>query len=142
MVKQSPIIVDSNIFIALNWAEDPNHLKALEHINQIEKLNLKIIINNHIIAETATVLMIRTKNIELASKVTKDLLSNPPNLKLEQITKPLQLEVLKIFQSQSRPHLSFTDATLLLQAKIHKSPLLTLDQNLKKTARKQKFKLF
>ncbi|MFH2061686.1 MAG: type II toxin-antitoxin system VapC family toxin [Candidatus Beckwithbacteria bacterium] len=132
-------LVDANIFIALNWKQDPQHQKAGQLLSNYFTGNSIFFINNYIVSEILTVLLLRLKNPTKTANLGLALYGSFPNLKVTQITKSLQLKSLKIFSRQHKHHLSFPDCTLLAQAQHLKiKNILTFDKNLQKVAKKLK----
>lgn len=132
------IIIDSNVFIASNWIQDPNHDNSLKILRKISSHNQIVIVNNYIISEVATVLLLRTKDVDRAAFVAKSMYQNKRTRKLYQLTKDNQLEILEIFASQQSPKLSFTDCSILWQAKKHNANIATFDKHLLKVHQSMK----
>lgn len=126
-------LVDANSFIALAWKKDPNHLKSANLFNQMKVENYLFVTNNYLVSEVATVLLMRFKNPALVVVLTKVFYFPPPNLKMIQISKQLQLKALEIFSKQEKPKLSFPDCTLIAQALEKKiKTIFTFDKNIRK----------
>jgi len=126
-------LVDANAYIALNWENDLNHRQSALVFKSLRKQKYLFLINNYLVSEVATVLLLKLKDVSLVTAVIKVFYSPPANLKMIQVDKKMQLGALKIFSRQTRPKLSFPDCTLITQALVYKiKTIFTFDRNIRK----------
>lgn len=133
MEDQDKILVDANVFVALYHPLDPHHLRALKILNEFKDLRIFYITNNYIISEAATVILLRSKNVTLASSFVEESLERKMGwFKIFQVNKTFQIEAYSIFKKQEKHRgefLSFADCTLLAQAKRQKiKSIFTFDK--------------
>ena len=119
--KIKKVLIDANVFIALNWPKDSCHIQAKKILKNIEK-KYQLLTNNYLVAETLTVLLLKTKDVEKTSILANGFYYHSEPFKMLQAPKSLQFKTLKIFSKQQKPLLSFADCTLIAQA---------IDQNIK-----------
>lgn len=126
-------LVDSNVLIAYLVTIDTLHDQSKTVLNLAR--NTHKYFNPFIVAETLTVVLQKSKDIALirniapllASNQLADLHCSPASLKLVATT-------LKVFTSQPKTYLSFTDCSLIAQARILNIPtILTFDKDLRRT---------
>ena len=120
--KIQKILIDANVFIALNFPLDSCHQKAKKLFDKI-KNSYQLVTNNYLVSEALTVLLIKTKNIQKTKTLAFRFYHQPDPFLMIQINKKLQLKTLEIFSNQKKPKLSFPDCTLVAKPWIRKSPL-------------------
>lgn len=129
--KIQKVLIDANVFIALNWPKDSCHKQAKKLLKNIEE-KYELLTNNYLVAETLTVLLLKTKSIEKTSILANGFYHYSEPFKMLQVSKSLQLKALKIFSKQQKPLLSFPDCTLIAQAIDQNiKTIFTFDQNIK-----------
>lgn len=119
------IILDSNIFIALFFPEDPLHEKATGFLELLE--NRKFMYTSEVLEEVVTIIAIR-KNSELAITV-KNTLQENFTIFPEKISKE---GIWSDFESLSPHRFSYTDVSLYSLSKKFGVEVLTFDDKLKK----------
>lgn len=126
------ILVDSNVLIALNSRKDSTYDRAIDIFERI--ILTKKVLNDLIVNEIASVLLIRTKDLFLSSEVSSHLLEDKnADFTTRRVTKKLMIRTQEIFADQKGKSLSFTDCSLIAQAEIEGiDTILTFDKNLKK----------
>ena len=130
--KIQKILIDANVFIALNFPLDSCHQKAKKLFDKI-KNSYQLVTNNYLVSEALTVLLIKTKNIQKTKTLAFRFYHQPDPFLMIQINKKLQLKTLEIFSNQKKPKLSFPDCTLVAQALDQKiTTIFTFDRNVKK----------
>lgn len=116
------IFIDSNIIIAAFNKEDNSHDRAIGLLEKI-KNNPKVI-NYLIFNEIATVLLLRTKDIDFVGQLTKHFLSKEMNdFKIVNLTKELMRKTNDVFINQNGSSLSFADCSLIAQAELRMSSI-------------------
>jgi len=131
--KVQKILIDANVFIALNYLKDSCHQKAKKIFQEVEK-KFEMVTNNYLVSETLTVLLIKTKSVEKTKSLALGFYYHPDPFKMIQVSRLLQLKSLKIFSQQEKPKLSFADCTLISQAKEQKiKNIFTFDANLRRS---------
>jgi predicted nucleic acid-binding protein len=114
--------VDSNVLIAVANADDALHGKSIE-------LDLTAALTNQLaFAEVANVLQNRVKDKQRVLQVLSQITNNMNIIALSQADMDESLSVYE----QNYPKLSFTDSSLLVQAKSMGQGLLTFDDKLVK----------
>lgn len=131
--KRNKILVDASFFIAVEWKNDPNHLKAEDCSRQLTEYSPIFVTNNYITAEILSVLLIRLKSLKHIKDFGRRVYGiKSPALKIYQVTQLLQEEAYKIFKNQKKykkGFLSFFDCTLIAQARKQKiKTILTFDK--------------
>lgn len=130
--KKEEILIDANVFVALNFPLDSCHQKAKELFDKV-KNSYQLVTNNYLISETLTVLLIKTKDIQKVKTLAFRFYHQSHPFIMAQINKRLQLKTLEIFSAQKKPKLSFSDCTLIAQALHQKiNTIFTFDNDLKK----------
>lgn len=83
-------------------------------------------------SEITTLILLRGKNLPLATKVAQDFIDGTfPKFKLTKTSKKLTQQTLKIFQQQKSGQLSFADASIVAQAQIEQIPtIFTFDKDI------------
>ena len=137
MVKK--ILVDSNILIALYCPQDSQHLKAKKIIELLTQDKVEFFIHSLIILEVLTVLKQKTKT-EILKKVKQYLFDPNYYILLEEkfLLQPDDF-VFRIFEENK--NISLVDAKLIELAFLKNLNLLTLDQRLRRTAKKYQINL-
>ncbi|MBU0579243.1 type II toxin-antitoxin system VapC family toxin [Patescibacteria group bacterium] len=124
------IIVDSNVLIGFYIPHDALHQQAKKIIKQTRHLHKTI--NEYLLSEITTLILLRGKNLPLATKVAQDFIDGTfPKFKLTKTSKKLTQQTLKIFQQQKSGQLSFADASIVAQAQIEQIPtIFTFDKDI------------
>jgi len=129
--KSKKILIDANVFIALNFPQDSCHQKAKELFDEI-KNSYQLLTNNYLVSEALTILLMKTKNIQKIGILACRFYHQAEPFIMAQVDKKLQLEALEIFSTQEKPKLSFPDCTLIAQALEQKiTTIFTFDRNIR-----------
>jgi len=128
------IILDSNVLISAFNSKDSRHDLAIKLLNGI--VDEEIWINQFILVEFSTVLLLRTKDLKLSEEVTRSLRSID-NVMESHFNGEEFGKILSFFYQQSSAKLSVPDCSLLYQAKKNRSGVLaTFDKDLRQAAGK------
>lgn len=130
------IIIDASFFIALFHPLDPNHGRAKGFIQEHKESSTLYTTNNYLISEAVTMLLLRSKNLELAVTFAHLCYSQQVAwFSINQVDQVLQSEALEVFKAQKKykgEFFSFADCTLIAQAGRQKiKTILTFDQSFK-----------
>lgn len=133
MEEHDKILVDANIFIALYYSLDPHHQKVLSLIKRLQPFKIFYVTNNYIINEAITLILIRSKSLSLASNFAGKVYKQTAKwFAMYQADEFHQKETCLLFESQKKyrgEFLSFTDCTLIAQAKRQKiKTIFTFDE--------------
>ncbi|MBU0576460.1 PIN domain-containing protein [Patescibacteria group bacterium] len=130
-MKSDKLIVDSNVLVGFYIPKDTLHQQAINIIKQTR--HLPKIINDYLLSEITTLILIRGKNLSLATKIGQDFINDTfPKFSLTQINKRLNQQTLKIFRQQTSNKLSFADCSIIAQAKIEKIlTIITFDKHIR-----------
>jgi len=121
------VILDSCVLIAYFRENELNHDEAVKIMEQ----SRKIIINDYVLGEIYTVIMLRdsqTKAKEVLNWIIRD-----PLIQTERLLKQELDEVIDTL-NQNNAKLSFVDVSLVVQAKSLNCELITFDKKLKNYA--------
>jgi len=116
-------LVDSNVFIAYFRLNEKWHQKAKELLLSLDE----IIINDYVLSEIYTVLMIR-ESYQIALKALKWITKNP-KIKIEKLTSQ-EIKQVVFFIEENFTKLSFVDISLLIMSKKRNYKLISFDQDL------------
>jgi len=119
------LLLDSNIFIAYFRQEEEKHAEAQQIIHQAPQ----IIINDYVLSEIYTVLMLR-ESYEIAKKVLSWIASNP-KIVIQRLTNE-EIQSTVAFIQKQKTLLSFVDITLIIMSRERNYELATFDVALKK----------
>lgn len=115
-----PIFIDTGLFLALYDAEDAYHSRSKELFKDALTGSLgRIYTSDYIIDEAITIIMVRTKQHNLAAELGKYLIESPRITKLT-VDDDAFAEAWRIFQSLNDKFLSFTDCTSLALLEKHR----------------------
>lgn len=130
-MRSNKLIVDSNVLIGFYIPKDALHHQAKAVIEQTK--NLPKIINNHLLSEITTLILLRGKNLPLATKIAQDFIDGTfPKFGLAKTNKELNSLTLKLFQKQRTNQLSFTDCSIVAQAQLDNiHTIATFDKDLR-----------
>ena len=117
------LILDSCVFIAYFRIEEESHKKAKKIIKESEH----IIINDYVLSEIYTVLMLR-ESYEIAQKALNWIISNP-KITIERLTNNEIKEVVT-FLNTKQTSLSFVDVSLIVMQKNKKKKLVSFDKEI------------
>jgi uncharacterized protein len=111
--------IDTGLFLALYNAEDTYHQKSKEIFKNAFSGKLgKLYTSDYIIDETITILLVRTKQHNLAVELGKYIIESPRITKLT-VDDDVFADAWSTFQSLKDKYLSFTDCTSLALSKKH-----------------------
>jgi len=125
-------IIDTNILVALYYKNDSTHNQVIKLLSQHKLKSTVLHFNNLILSETITVILGRSKNLQLARQAYNNLaLTTSNNFKLTRFNPKLEKTTYQIFFNQPKYHLSIADCSLIAQAKLLNTKyILTLDKKL------------
>lgn len=133
--KGQKIIVDANILVGAHYFYDALHYKTTKVLEKLHKYKPQYYTNNYIIAETLTVLLVRSGNLKITRLFGESVYKESEVwFKILQIDEKLQKSSFEILKNQNIKHglLSFQDCTLIAQARREKiKTILTFDKTLK-----------
>ncbi len=136
MVKKFEILVDANFFVALNWKYDPHYKKAVAISEELNGQKSVYITNHYVVAETLTVLRIRSKDFNDALSFGRVVFEkNNPWFTVKEVNDNLKAEAWNIYKRENigKAKFSFTDCILIAQAKLQGiSQIITFDKDFKK----------
>ena len=121
------IIADSSFLVAFFDETDNQHKKAVEDMKRIEGENIDIMVNEHVLGETATVLLYHN-GIE-AAKIF--LLYAKENFEIDTIDGEYRYATIEIFINQNKK-LSYIDASVVHLARFLQLPIACYDENILK----------
>jgi predicted nucleic acid-binding protein len=108
------VFVDTSVWIAARNLDDVNHLRAKEILTSMLKGELgEIYTSDYILDEVVTLMLKRTKRLELAIEMGEYILKSPRIRKLR-ITEEIFDDAWKKFKSLKGKLMSFTDCTSLV----------------------------
>jgi predicted nucleic acid-binding protein len=114
------IFIDTGLFLALYNAEDTYHQRSKQLFKDALTGSLgRIYTSDYIIDEAITIIMVRTKQHNLAAELGKYLIESPRITKLT-VDDDVFTEAWRIFQSLNDKFLSFTDCTSLALLEKHR----------------------
>ncbi|NLF87781.1 type II toxin-antitoxin system VapC family toxin [Candidatus Bathyarchaeota archaeon] len=114
------IFIDTGLFLALYNAEDAHHQRSKELFKDALTGSLgRIYTSDYVIDEAITIIMVRTKQHNLAAELGKYLIESPRITKLT-VDGDVFTEAWRIFQSLNDKFLSFTDCTSLALLEKHR----------------------
>ncbi len=114
------IFIDTGPFLALYDAEDTHHKRSVELFKDALTRKLgRIYTSDYIIDEAITIIMVRTKQHNLAAELGKYLIESPRITKLN-VDSDTFAEAWRIFQNLKDKFLSFTDCTSLALLEKHR----------------------
>jgi len=113
------VFIDTGIFLALYNFEDTYHHRSKELIKNALTGNLgRLYTSDYVIDEAITIVMVRTKQHELAVELSKYLIESPRITKLT-VDKDAFTDAWKKFQTLKDKALSFTDCTTITLSEKH-----------------------
>jgi predicted nucleic acid-binding protein len=108
------VFVDTSVWIAARNLDDVNHLRAKEILTSMLKGELgEIYTSDYILDEVVTLMLKRTKRLELAIEMGEYILKSPRIRKLR-VTEEIFDDAWKKFKSLKGKLMSFTDCTSLV----------------------------
>lgn len=131
-MSNNKIVVDSNILIGFYLSTDALHSQAKSVIKETKDIPKAI--NNYLLSEITTLILLRGKNLPLATRVAQDFIKDTfPKFNLVKTNSKLNQITLDIFQNQKTNQLSFTDCSLIATARMEKIKIIaTFDKDLRK----------
>lgn len=106
--------MDTSVWIAARNLDDVNHLRAKEILTSMLKGELgEIYTSDYILDEVVTLMLKRTKRLELAIEMGEYILKSPRIRKLR-VTEEIFDDAWKKFKSLKGKLMSFTDCTSLV----------------------------
>ena len=126
----SSCLIDANVFVAGYLVDDTQHLIGKKIFNGLSAKNKQT--NYWLVAEVATVLLMKSKNLSFTQKIIDDLFFS--DQALVPVT-PISLELWQathdVFVEQKNHKLSWADCSLIAQARLEDvQTIATLDQDL------------
>jgi len=136
MAENRPkIFVDSNVLVALYRLDDSLHQQAVQLAADLDKLKPLYVTNNYCINEALTILLLRTKSLEVSIRLGQLAYEKiNPWFKVLQVDKHIQKEAWDLFQQQKpNDQISFADCTIIAQVRDQNITQITsFDRNLQK----------
>jgi predicted nucleic acid-binding protein len=123
------VLIDTGLFLALYDVDDAHHKRSKELIKDALTGKLgRIYTSDYIIDEALTILLVRTKQHDIAVELGKYLLESPRITRLT-VGSDVFLDAWEKFQCLKDKYLSFTDCTsLALAEKYHIKQLMSFDR--------------
>ena len=121
------IVVDSSFLVALFHEKDEFHKKAIEDMRNYEKKRERFIISEHVLGETATVLLYYAglkKAVSFIEYVVE-------YFEVHKNSEDYFQSVLSVFKKQKH-ELSYVDASVVSLANFYRCPAATYDKNILK----------
>jgi len=109
-VKSKTILVDSDIFVAINKSDDSNHKKAEKLLENLLTQQVCFVTTNYIFSETITVLSQKVGHAA-AVKFVSDIKVSKSDFEVYWITPEIEEEAIEIFNKQTSKNVSFVDCT-------------------------------
>ncbi len=121
------IIADSSFLVAFFDEADNQHKRAFEDMKQIEERQLDILVSEHVLGETATVLLYHAglEKAKLFLEYAQE------NFQIDPVDGEHRQATIRIFVNQNR-QLSYIDASVVLLAKFLHLPVACYDENILK----------
>lgn len=119
------LILDSCVLIAYFRYEDEHFEESKKIINETSK----IILNDYVLGEIYTVLMLR-ENIQIAQDALQWIVSNP-KIEVQRLNEE-ELKGVFTFLQKTKTKLSFVDVSLFIMHKNDKGKLFSFDKELMK----------
>ena len=119
------ILADSSFLVAFFDKTDSQHEKAVADMKKIEEQALDILVNEHVLGETATVLLYRAglNSAKIFLNYAEE------NFKIE--CGEYRQAIFKIFSDQKR-QLSYIDASVIHLSRFLRVPVICYDENILK----------
>lgn len=121
------IVADSSFLVAFFDEADSQHKKAVEDMKYIEEKKVDIMVSEHVLGETATILLYHASLG--AAKLFLDYAQE--NFEIDPADGEHMPATIKIFINQNR-QLSYIDASVVLLAKFLHLPVICYDENILK----------
>ena len=121
------ILADSSFLVAFFDETDNQHKRAVEDMKRIEEKNLDIMVSEHVLGETATVLLYHA-SLE-AAKAFLDYAQE--NFEIDPVDGEHRLATIKVFVNQDR-QLSYIDASVVFLATFLHLPVICYDETILK----------
>ncbi len=119
------LILDSCVLIAYFRREDQHFEESKKIINETSK----IILNDYILGEIYTVLILR-ESLQIAQEALTWIVSNP-KIEVQRLNEE-ELKEVVFFLQKTKTKLSFVDVSLLVMHKNEKGKLFSFDKDLMK----------
>ncbi len=135
-MTSNTIVVDTNIIVSLLNQRDATHKVVSKLLKKIEEEHATFFLNSLILAEICTVLLLRSKSVQLAADARKLLTTPGGNFSIVPFAEALEKQTYQVFALQTKPRLSVADCSLIAQAKLlNITHIFTLDKQLQKVLR-------
>lgn len=118
-MKSKTILVDSDIFVAINKSDDFNHKKAEKLLESLLTQQVCFITTNYIFSETITVLSQKVGQTA-AVKFISDIKTPQSDFEVYWITPEVEEEAIEIFRKQTSKNTSFVDCTNMAALELNK----------------------
>ena len=130
--NMSSCLIDANVFIAGYLVDDTQHIVGAGLLKSLSSKTKKI--NYWLVAEVATVLLLKSKNLSFTQKIIDDLFfSNQALISAIPISPELWQATHNVFVEQKKNKLSWADCSLIDQARLEDvQTIITLDKDLSK----------
>lgn len=137
------IAIDANFLVALAYPDDPHNLTAEKVFLQLIKRRPIFIVNNYILAEAVTVILLRSKKMDKVKFLKKDILKKHSQLfRTAYIPANFNEKIYQVFIGQKKykgNFLSFTDCSLIAQARRQGiRTIITFDETFKQFSKEFK----
>lgn len=106
--KIKKIFVDSDAFVALAKADDANHLKAQEILNQLIDKQVAFLTSNYVFAETVTVISQRVGH-KAAIVFIQQIKTAEPLFSIHYVDQEIEDLAIDLFKVQHSKNVSFVD---------------------------------
>lgn len=118
-MKSNSILIDSDIFVAINKSGDSNHQKAKKILENLLTQIVCFVTTNYIFSETITVLSQKVGHAE-AIKFISDVKSPQSDIEVYQVSPEEEEEAIEIFKKQTSKNTSFVDCINMAALKSNK----------------------
>ena len=128
----SSCLIDANVFVAGYLVDDTQHPAGAAMLKNLSSKIKKI--NYWLVAEVATILLLKSKNLSFTQKIIDDLFFGDQALiSVSSISAELWQATHNVFAEQKNHKLSWADCSLIAQARLEDvQTIATLDQDLSK----------
>lgn len=107
-MKFKTILVDSDIFVAINKSDDTNHVRAKKILESLFAQQVCFVTTNYIFSEVVTVLSQKVGHAS-AVKFISDIKTPQSDLEVYWISLEIEEEAIEIFKEQTSKNTSFVD---------------------------------
>ncbi len=118
-MKSKTILVDSDIFVAINKSDDTNHIKAKKLLENLLTQQVYFVTTNYIFSETVTVLSQKVGHTT-AVKFISEIKTPQSDFEVYWITPEMEEEAIEIFRKQTSKNTSFVDCANMAALQLNK----------------------